>query len=213
MRDPSSISGYLRISNLACQRNGRVLFQNLNFSLNKGNVLFVAGENGSGKTSLLRILCGFRRQEEGEIYWNKKRIGVSPDYFQDISYVGHNNGIKDDLTVEENLSLMCTLLNVSKVDTDLVLKQIGLIEQADVLTGLLSAGQKRKLALSRLLVANSVLWLLDEPFTSLDKSSVEFFEGLIKLHVNRGGLIILTSHHEVNLSDLTVRYLNLADCA
>jgi len=204
-------SGKLEIKNLACLRNERVLFKALNLILEPENVVFLQGENGSGKTSLLRILCGFRQQDEGDIIWCNKRVSSESEYFQNISYIGHHNGIKDELTVEENLNLMRSLATISEINTESVLKQLGLFKQADVLTRQLSAGQKRKLALARLMMTDNSFWVLDEPFTSLDKASVSFFEVLIKQHIARGGMLILTSHHEIDLSGLSVNHFSLSN--
>lgn len=204
-----SFTGSLNVNNLACWRNNQVLFENLDFSLSPNNVLFLQGENGSGKTSLLRILCGFRLPDDGEIYWGDKSTSSMPEYFQNISFVGHKNGIKDELTVEENLNLMRSMATASDIKTESVLKQIGLFSRADVLSRLLSAGQKRKLALARLMMTNNSFWILDEPFTSLDKVSVVFFESLIKQHIKKGGMLILTSHHDIDLSGLSVNHFTL----
>jgi len=210
MEKQYSFTGNLNVKNLACWRNDQVLFNNLNLSLSPANVLFLQGENGSGKTSLLRILCGFRLADEGDIFWDSKSVLSNYEYFQNISYVGHKNGIKDELTVEENLNLMRSMATASDIQTENVLKQIGLFKRADVLTRQLSAGQKRKLALARLMMTENSFWVLDEPFTSLDTATVEFFELLIKKHVTRGGMLILTSHHEIDLSGLSVNHLNLS---
>jgi len=210
MTEKYTFTGQLSVKNLACWRNEQVLFSDLSLLLSPGNVLFLEGENGSGKTSLLRILCGFRLADEGEISWGNKPTSSMPEYFQNISYVGHKNGIKDELTVEENLNLMRSMATASEIITDDVLKQIGLFKKADVLSRQLSAGQKRKLALARLMMTNNSFWVLDEPFTSLDTASVSFFEVLIKKHIARGGMLILTSHHEIDLSGLPVSHFNLS---
>lgn len=211
MEKQYSFSANLELNNLACWRNEQVLFSGLNFSLSPQNVLFLQGENGSGKTSLLRILCGFRLPDEGEISWGEQLTSSMPEYFENISYVGHKNGIKDELTVEENLNLMRSMATASDIQTENVLKQIGLFKRADVLARQLSAGQKRKLALARLMMTENSFWILDEPFTALDKASVRFFESLIKKHIARGGMLILTSHHEIDLSGLSVHYFNLSN--
>ncbi|MDH5601083.1 MAG: cytochrome c biogenesis heme-transporting ATPase CcmA [Gammaproteobacteria bacterium] len=200
----------MQVKNLACWRNDQVLFESLNLSLSPGSVLFLEGENGSGKTSLLRILCGFRLADEGEILWNNQSTSSLPEYFENISFVGHKNGIKDELSVEENLNLMRSMATASDIKTGEVLKKIGLFKKSDVLSRLLSAGQKRKLALARLMMTNNSFWVLDEPFTSLDKSSVIFFETLIKKHIARGGMLILTSHHDIDLSGLPVNQFSLS---
>lgn len=210
MQKQYSFTGNLVVKNLACLRNDQVLFEDLNLSLSPENVLFLQGENGSGKTSFLRILCGFRLADEGEITWGDQSTSSFPEYYQNISFVGHKNGIKDELTVEENLNLMRSMATASDIKTDDVLKQIGLFKKSDVLTRLLSAGQKRKLALARLMMTNNSFWVLDEPFTSLDKASVGFFESLIKQHIARGGMLILTSHHDIDLSGLSVNHFSLS---
>lgn len=210
MKQKYAFTGELQVKNLACWRNDQVLFENLNLSLSPGSVLFLEGENGSGKTSLLRILCGFRLADEGDIFWNDQSMSSLPEYFENISFVGHKNGIKDELTVEENLNLMRSMATASDIKTDEVLKQIGLFKKSDVLSRLLSAGQKRKLALARLMMTNNSFWVLDEPFTSLDKASVVFFETLIKNHIARGGMLILTSHHAIDLSGLPVNQFSLS---
>ena len=211
MEKQYSFSANLELNNLACWRNEQVLFRGLNFSLSPQNVLFLQGENGSGKTSLLRILCGFRLPDEGQITWGEQLTSSMPEYFENISYVGHKNGIKDELTVEENLNLMRSMATASDIKTEIVLKQIGLFKRADVLARQLSAGQKRKLALARLMMTENSFWVLDEPFTALDKASVCFFESLIKKHIARGGMLILTSHHEIDLSGLSVHHFNLSN--
>ena len=199
------------VKNLTCLRNDQALFSGLNLSLAPKNVLFLQGENGSGKSSLLRILCGFRLPDEGEITWGEEPVSSISEYFQNISYVGHKNGIKDELTAEENLNLMRSMATASDIKTESVLKQIGLFKRADVLARQLSAGQKRKLALARLMMTENSFWILDEPFTALDKVSVRFFEALIKKHITRGGMLILTSHHEIDLSGLSVHHFNLSN--
>ena len=211
MEKQYSFTADLEVKNLACLRNEKVLFSGLNVSISPKSVLFLQGENGSGKTSLLRILCGFRLPDEGEVSWGNQVITSLPEYFQNISYVGHKNGIKDELTVEENLSLMRSMATASDIKTEFVLKQIGLFKQADVLSRQLSAGQKRKLALARLMMTENSFWILDEPFTSLDKASVVFFETLIKEHIKRGGMLILTSHHDIDLSGLSVNHFSLSN--
>lgn len=210
MQKQYSFTAELSVKNLTCWRNEQILFGDLNLSLSPKNILFLQGENGSGKTSLLRILCGFRLPDEGDIAWGEQSIFSTPEYFENISYVGHKNGIKDELTVEENLNLMRSMATASNIKTEDVLKQIGLFQRSDVLTRQLSAGQKRKLALARLMMTENSFWILDEPFTSLDATTVKFFEALIKQHISRGGMLILTSHHDIDLSGLSVNHLNLS---
>ena len=202
--------GKFEAKNLGCSRNDRALFAALNLSVEPGQVLLLEGENGSGKTTLLRILCGYRQQDQGQLLWNGKAVTEIADYFQYISYVGHKNGVKDELSVEENLKMMSSMMSTSVIKIKDVLKQIGLFKYSDVMTKQLSAGQKRKLALARLLMTARPFWMLDEPFTSLDKSSVSYFEGVIKEHIQRNGMLILTSHHEVDLGGLNVNRFDLS---
>lgn len=211
MEQQFSFSGCLEVKNLACWRNEQVLFSDLDLTLESGSVLFLQGENGSGKTSLLRILCGFRLPDEGEITWNNSPALSNSEYFQNISYIGHKNGLKDELTVEENLNLMRSMATVTDIKTEHVLKNIGLFKQADILSRQLSAGQKRKLALARLMMTKNSFWILDEPFTSLDKASIIFFEQLIKQHISQDGVLILTSHHDIDLSGLNVKHVSLTN--
>ena len=202
----------LSVENLSCVRDDRVLFESLEFSIQNGQALLIEGHNGSGKTSLLRILCGFHRAEEGVVHWCDTPVTrYSDEYYQNIAYVSHKNGLKDDLTTEENLALSRELMGVSTGDNEQVLLKIGLLEQADLLVRQLSAGQKRRLALSRLLVTPYPLWILDEPFTSLDKNSIGVFEKILQEHVNNGGLLILTAHHDVDLQGLEVKRINLSE--
>ena len=202
----------LTAENLSCIRDDRILFESLSFSLENRQVLLIEGHNGSGKTSLLRILCGFHRAEDGVVNWCDTPVTrYSHEYYQNIAYVSHKNGLKDDLTVEENLLSSCELMGTSAIDIEQVLLKIGLLEQADLLVRQLSAGQKRRLALSRLLVTPYLLWILDEPFTSLDKNSIGVFEKILQDHVYNGGLLILTAHHDVDLQGLEVKRINLSE--
>lgn len=205
-----SSAGQFAVNDLACSRNNNTLFESLNLSLGAGQVLLLEGENGSGKTSLLRILCGYRQQDDGVLYWNGQPTSDAVDYLEKITYVGHKNGIKDELTVEENLQSMSAIMSSSKMRIESVLQDIGLFKYSDVLAKQLSAGQKRKLALSKLLFIERPFWILDEPFTSLDVASVKFFEMEIKKHIQRDGMLILTSHHQVNLDGLEVNRFELS---
>ena len=193
---------------LSCVRDDRVLFSELDFTLSSGHVLLIEGANGAGKTSLLRILTGFRRAESGNLFWNEELIENSVHFYQDTAYIGHNNGLKVALTAQENLryaqALSSTMLNIDEARA-----QVGLDGYQDTLVRLLSAGQQRRLALARLLCTHKPLWILDEPFTSLDRASIKLFEQFIETHANQGGLVIMTSHHETQLPHTLMQKIHL----
>jgi heme exporter protein A len=201
-------------SNITCSRGDRVLFRDLSFSLSAGELMHLKGKNGSGKTTLLRSLCGLFMPQDGEIRWKEQDIrSLGEDYRRQVVYLGHLNGIKDDLTAVENLRVSSVL------DDDLVneeqiwaaLKTIGLRGFEDLPTRVLSQGQKRRVALARLLLTDSPLWILDEPFTALDVAAVELLQSIIADHVASGGTVIVTTHQEVALTSGQVKTLGLGD--
>lgn len=194
---------------LSCIRDDRVLFSGLDFSLQNHQVLLLEGRNGSGKTSLLRILCGFREPDAGEVLWCGESIATE-QYRADMAYVGHLEGIKKELTVLENLKFSLALAQPGAYAIQAALARVQLTGFDDVLAQALSAGQKRRLSLARLLVARSLLWILDEPFTALDKQGIALIEELMAEHCGQGGMIVLTSHHELNLPTVDVLRIRLA---
>ena len=201
----------LQVSGLRCIRDDRDLFADLSFDLDAGQLLLVEGRNGCGKTTLLRILCGIRSQESGSVLWRGEAIDeLGALYHQQIAYVGHHDGVKRELTVVENIRLAQALGNPSDFGIDEILETIQLSGYEEVPTRVLSAGQKRRLALSRLLATNSELWILDEPFTSLDSRAIGIFENLMATHTADGGSVIMTSHHRVELEGVAVRHLRLS---
>ena len=201
----------LQASGLECTRDDRVLFSQLDFALHNGEALLLEGRNGSGKTSLLRILCGIRLPDEGEIRWNGTDINrLGPDYHVHTSYVGHRDGNKLDLTPLENLAMARALGRASDITLQQALEKVELYGFEDVPTRNLSAGQQRRLALARLLVTDAELWILDEPFTSLDVHGIELIEQLLAQHTAAGGMLAVTSHHVVNLDGSRVQRINLS---
>ncbi len=194
---------------LSCIRDDRVLFKNLAFEVVSGQVLLLEGKNGSGKTSLLRILCGFREPDSGEINWCSEAVKDSQFYAQ-MAYVGHLDGIKKELTVLENLKMSLALSSVGQYSIHQALAKVHLAGYDDILVQALSAGQKRRLSLARLLITENVLWILDEPFTSLDKQGIALIETLMIEHCANGGMIVLTSHHDIALHDVEVQRINLS---
>ncbi len=194
---------------LSCIRDDRVLFEQLAFELVSGQVLLLEGKNGSGKTSLLRILCGFREPDAGAIRWCGDIIKDSQFYAQ-MAYVGHLDGIKKELTVLENLKMSLALGSSGRYSINGALTKVHLSGYDDVLVQALSAGQKRRLSLARLLITENVLWILDEPFTSLDRQGIALIETLMSEHCANGGMIVLTSHHDIALHNVDVLRINLS---
>ncbi len=195
---------------LSCIRDDRTLFAGLSFQLEAGQILLLEGKNGSGKTSLLRILCGFREADAGEVRWGNEAINDS-NYYADMAYVGHLDGVKKELTVLENLKVCLALGMAGQYSIDEALKKVHLQGYDDVLVQALSAGQKRRLSLARLLITHNILWILDEPFTSLDKQGIALIENLMLEHCANGGMIVLTSHHDISLhDDVNVLRINLS---
>ncbi|MDD5275883.1 MAG: cytochrome c biogenesis heme-transporting ATPase CcmA [Methylovulum sp.] len=196
-------------SDLSCIRDDRVLFAGLDFAVESGQVLLLEGKNGSGKTSLLRILCGFREADAGQVLWCGVDINSSA-YYADMAYVGHLDGIKKELTVSENLKVALALAQAGSYTIADALEKVQLGGYDNVLVQTLSAGQKRRLSLARLLITKKRLWLLDEPFTSLDKHGITLIETLMTEHCTNGGLIVLTSHHDLNLHGVNVQRIHLS---
>jgi heme exporter protein A len=206
-----SKAALLKIDNLSCIRDDRVLFEHLSLSLCGGQMLIVEGRNGSGKTSLLRILTGLKVADEGEIYWHETAISMQgSDYYERVTYVGHHDGVKRELTCLENLRLVQAMGNPSAIDLDDALDQVNLFHYGDTPVGNLSAGQRRRLALARLIVTEGDLWILDEPYTSLDKVSMVLFHSLFEGHLKQGGIIVMTSHHDIDMPAVDVQRLDLS---
>ena len=196
---------------LECIRDDRTLFSNLDFRLEAGSALILEGRNGSGKTSLLRILCGIRLPDGGTVTWGDTAIDkLGPDYHMHMAYIGHRDGIKLDLTPLENLAMARALGMPNDITLEAALAKVDLAGYEDVLTRNLSAGQQRRLALARLLVTDTTLWILDEPFTSLDVHGISVIEELLDAHTTSGGMLAVTSHHAVNLQNTTVQRINLS---
>ncbi|MDD5578221.1 MAG: cytochrome c biogenesis heme-transporting ATPase CcmA [Methylobacter sp.] len=200
---------FLEGAGLSCIRDDRVLFEGLAFELYAGQVLLLEGENGSGKTSLLRIICGFREPDSGKIRWCGDAVNDSRFYTQ-MAYIGHLDGIKKELTVLENLKVSLALSKPGRYSIQEALKKVSLAGFDDALVQTLSAGQKRRLSLARLLITENYLWILDEPFTSLDKQGIALIETLMVEHCTNNGMIVLTSHHEIALHGIDVQRIHLS---
>lgn len=203
----------LEAANLACIRGERLLFKELSFSIRPGELLVVGGANGSGKTSLLRMLCGLLLPAAGEIRWQGRSMGSMRDvYPAAMMYIGHPNGLKDELTGLENLRFATALSGApaSRERIRRALARMGLGERELLPTGWLSQGQKRRTALARLLLSDSSLWILDEPFTALDKAAVELVQSLLEEHLRDDGLVVLTTHQDLEVAAPRLQRLHLA---
>jgi len=192
------MSQMLEAIDLQCERGHRRLFDRLTFGLTAGQCTHIVGDNGAGKTSLLRILCGLLRPTHGEVRWHGRRIDqVRDEYGADLVYVGHLNGVKDDLTAAENLRTWAALcgLNVGGDQLTDALRLFAIEQFAQWPAGHLSQGQKRRIGLARLALARQArIWILDEPFNALDLRGVAILNQLIERHVNGGGAVVLTTH-------------------
>jgi len=192
----------LTATDLSCVRGERRLFSGLDLAVGPGEWLHVQGENGAGKTSLLRILASLSPPEEGAIQWQGESIReLGEDFRRDLLFLGHHGAVKEDLTPLENLTLAAQL-DGTTLDEATALKALarfGLRGREDLAVRFLSAGQKRRVLLARLAVRKAVLWILDEPFTALDVKAVDMLSGLIEEHLATGGMAILTSHQSMPL--------------
>jgi len=191
----------LHLKSISCTRGYRDLFKDLDFELCPGQMLRVEGKNGSGKTSLLRIMAGLAQPLEGEVLWQGRKIHhAESDYFQNLLFLGHRAGIKFELTPIENLC-MAKSLHGSKTENGIeeALYQVGLYGFEDIPCAQLSAGQKRRVALAQLFLTQARCWILDEPYTSLDVNAVGMLEDLFAKHLDNGGMLVITSHQPITI--------------
>lgn len=192
---------------LCCVRGERELFSGLSLIVSAGECLHVRGENGVGKTSLLRLLTGLSRPESGEIFWNGQLITLEPStYHRDLLFLGHRDALKEDLTALENIELYAALDDVALAHDKALaaLWRFGLRGRENLPVHCLSAGQKRRVLMARMLTRQARLWILDEPFNALDVHAVQELEHLIAEHLQQAGLVILTSHQAVNIPNVKV---------
>ncbi len=197
----------LTATGLTCVRGERRLFSGLDLAVAPGEWLHVQGENGAGKTSLLRMLTGLAHAAEGEIRWNGEPIkALAEDYRRDMLFLGHHGALKEELTPLENLGLAAALdgAELAEKDALAVLWRFGLRGREELPVRFLSAGQKRRVLLARLVTRKAKLWVLDEPFTALDVKAVDMLAGLIGEHLAGGGMAVLTSHQAMPIAGCKV---------
>ncbi|MCX7897125.1 MAG: cytochrome c biogenesis heme-transporting ATPase CcmA [Rhodocyclaceae bacterium] len=192
----------LTAHDLACVRGDRTLFSGIEFSLAPGEWLHVQGENGAGKTSLLRILASLSPPAAGEIRWHGRSIReLGADYRAQLIFLGHHGAVKEEFSPLENLLFAAHLDEVPlcRQEAQAALAAFGLRGREDLPVRFLSAGQKRRALLARLAVRRACLWILDEPFTALDVKAVAMLSALIERHLAQGGIVVLTSHQSMPL--------------
>ncbi len=201
----------MELKRLGCERDGRQLFASLDLQLFPGDIVQVEGPNGSGKTSLLRILTTVSHDYQGELYWRGRLFQDSRlDYLNHALYLGHLPGVKKALTPRENLRWFSGMnAGHTQTDIDTALDAVGLYGFEDVPCYSLSAGQHRRVALARLYLTPAQVWVLDEPFTAIDKQGVAKLEELLAEHAAGGGLVVLTTHQDMNVPQL--KKINLLD--
>jgi len=202
---------------LACSRGERHLFTDVNFEIAGGDALRIAGTNGAGKTSLLRLLCGLTLPAAGEVRWKGENVRRARDEFcSELIYLGHANGVKDDLAAWENLTVNATLAGhpITSQQAWQALDLLGLDEVGHLPTRALSQGQRKRVALARLWLDNAPrLWILDEPFTALDRDAVSELCGRLEHHLAAGGLVVYTTHQEISLGTGRMLQLDLGEVA
>ena len=213
MANQSQQSSTLRLEahDLACRRGGRRIFAGVSFAVESGEMLTLRGPNGVGKTTLLRLIAGFLRPEAGELHLHGAKDDVP--LAQHCHYVAHQNAIKPQLTVEENLLFWCDFLNGDRARLEHALQALNLEALRHLPGAVLSAGQKRRLSLARLLLAQRPLWLLDEPTVGLDVDSVAALSALMNAHLSEGGIIIASTHIDLGLAATRTLHLRPGDAA
>jgi heme exporter protein A len=203
----------MEVRDLECVRGTRRLFAHLSFSIRAGDCLELRGANGSGKTSLLRLLCGLLPPTSGTILWRGESIAaLGEDFHPFVTYIGHAPGVKDELTAMENLRVSSALNGflLSPGEARAALDRVGLSDEARLPARLLSAGQRRRLALARLVAGRARLWLLDEVLTSLDEAAASLVVSTIDAHVAAGGMAVVATHQDLQAGARRARRIELA---
>ena len=201
----------LEARDINCWRGERHILRDVSFAVGAGEFLKITGPNGVGKTTLLRVVCGLLPAESGVVEWRGRRVSSSNDeYHLDMAYLGHLNSLKADLTARENLRFLAGLRqSLADSEIDAALERVGILSRGDLAARSLSAGQKRRLALARLLLSGALLWILDEPVTNLDVAGIALVEDLVREHVGRGGLALAAAHQRLLDDEPFLRRLEL----
>lgn len=203
----------LHVKQLTAIRDERILFESLSFTVNSGELVQVEGRNGTGKTTLLRIIAGLGDRDDGDVLWNDESVESNREAFhQDLLFLGHQTGVKRELTAYENLRFHLSVHSKVKHTKEAIynaLIKVGLAGREDVPAGQLSAGQQRRVALARLWLSDHKLWILDEPLTAIDKQGVKVLESLFLEHADKGGIVMLTTHQDMFADNLKLRKIKL----
>jgi heme exporter protein A len=203
----------LQVINLGCIRQQKSIFVDVSFVLSAGETLLVEGANGSGKSSLLRLLAGLSTPAAGDVQWQQQSIhSLGARYTHQLHYVGHTNGIKLGLTVAENIQFASHLADQSAQAEEAILAQLQLSSQRHTQARFLSAGQKRRLGLAKLFLFPKPLWIVDEPLTALDVETQNVFLSLLEMHLQNGGLCVMSSHQPIALPTARLQTLRLTTC-
>lgn len=199
----------LHANQLTCAYEERVLFESLSFRVESGEIVQIAGANGSGKTSLLRLLAGLTQPESGYVSWEGEPLSRIRDHFhRQLLWIGHKPGVKASLTAEENLRLFSP--HSTPEARERALMSAGLAGFEDLPLFQLSAGQQRRSALARLWLSDAALWILDEPLVALDISATEILTRQMEKHVQRGGSLVLTTHQPLRPLHCPLRIVRLS---
>ncbi len=202
----------LCVQNISCHRGDRELLSKLSFDVQAGEAMQIVGSNGTGKTTLLRTLTGFLPVFSGQVLWQGQSIRkIRTEYQQSLCYIGHKLGVKDELTVLENLKFHYRYHQFNINLFHEAITKLGLNDFQDVLCRELSQGQRQRLALAQLMITKTLLWILDEPFAALDAAGVSLVQTIIEQQVQRGGMVIFTSHRPLTLSHLAIQSVLLSE--
>ena len=196
----------LQVESLELYREDHLIFSDISFQIESGDHLVIRGQNGSGKTSLIRTICGLTQVDKGKVLWNEASIDESLfNYYEQLSYLGHKNGLISELTLDENLNY--GLDQTDKDGQDQVINGFRLTDLKHSLIQNLSNGESRKTALSRVVSSKKPLWVLDEPYANLDSDSISYLNNCIGDHINTGGIVITSTNRDDSIATKTTELL------